>query len=95
MATLISMSSSTRTRDRGLKRATPLAPPSPWISSGASGSPESTVLASMATCTISSEPSASTRRTVALMRRSAGAPVATAASSKSSGRMPTTTRRPS
>ena len=46
-------------------------------------------------CTISSEPSASTSRTVAFMRRSGGASVTTAASSKSSGRMPTTTRLPS
>ena len=42
-------------------------------------------------CTISSEPSASTSCTVAVMRRSAGASAAMLASSKSSGRMPTTT----
>src|SRR6185312_7859698 len=52
VATTISMSSASCTRERGLKRATPLAPPSPRISSGASGSPESTVVASIETCTI-------------------------------------------
>ena len=82
--------------ERGLKRPTALAMPSPSSSSGASGSPELTVggVEHEVHHQLGAERLDELDRGQA-MRRPAAPSVAIAASSKSSGRMPTTTRWPS
>jgi len=85
-----------RAGERGWKRPTALAAVALVDSSAASGSPESTVLASRRKCTMISEPSASINVTSEVNRELSGTPSLTIdASSKSSGRMPMISGLPS
>jgi len=95
VATAISAVWPIRTVERGLNRPTAFAAVSPPASSTASGSPESTVGASKRKCAMISDPNASSSVIGAVNDRPSPPPVANAASSKSSGRIPNTTLRPS
>ena len=80
-------------RLRGERRATSMADPGA-SSASSTDVPSCTVVASMAVCTSSSAPRASTSSTRSSITRSGGAPASREASSRASGRMPSTTSRP-